>query len=570
MAVQDEIFRIRYQAEGENAIKRAQAELAKLEANSDKLVSSLRSGVRNQEEFAKGAEIIAQKLAKARVELAAYQRLAAQSANTIPVQPAAPAPVNRSVADVSMRRTGSDRTLMALQPGAFDDIENKGARSTRNLGMAALEAGRALEDLNFGLIGVMNNIPQLALALGAGMGLTGVIATLGAAVLFLSRNWSTVTDVLKVGVENDTISSLERAKTELEEIDKALDAIAKKPRISIAEKIRVGTLRTQREDLQRQLDESEALDSLFGRQSDREREVGKIVSDAVANSGIERAAFGSLLTRGIEGIGGVERAGFGRGTNPTAAARQLLANASGGDESAARTLARVLGAAGGQGAGLASGILGALDPSAYGSEVGPTRRELEEGRQRQEQERQRANELARQADKATAESRKISTDAAFAGILGVDSRVDQGLRNRLGSGRSLQAAGAEVAAGLSKELQDSGGLPQDWADEEAKKYVDARAKALREGAARQALSPDSAALDDLGLMRAQLALAGLGGSAPRGPSVLSAESFAASVQAGGAKSPTDLMKEQLDKAEQMLRINAEIRDILERRGLLGA
>jgi hypothetical protein len=46
----------------------------------------------------------------------------------------------------------------------------------KSLGMAALEGSRAVEDLQYGLAGVVNNIPSLVMALGGGMGLTAAIS----------------------------------------------------------------------------------------------------------------------------------------------------------------------------------------------------------------------------------------------------------------------------------------------------------------------------------------------------------------------------------------------------------
>lgn len=60
---------------------------------------------------------------------------------------------------------------------------NKGGA---NAGGAILEASRAIEDLQYGLRGVLNNIPSLIFALGGSAGLAGVIsvAAVGASVLW--------------------------------------------------------------------------------------------------------------------------------------------------------------------------------------------------------------------------------------------------------------------------------------------------------------------------------------------------------------------------------------------------
>ena len=51
-----------------------------------------------------------------------------------------------------------------------------GTKSTRNYGLAALEASRAFEDMQYGIRGVLNNIPSLVMMLGGSAGLTAVIS----------------------------------------------------------------------------------------------------------------------------------------------------------------------------------------------------------------------------------------------------------------------------------------------------------------------------------------------------------------------------------------------------------
>jgi hypothetical protein len=51
-----------------------------------------------------------------------------------------------------------------------------GAKANRNLGMAALAGAQAFEDMQYGIRGVLNNIPQMVLMLGGTAGLTAVIS----------------------------------------------------------------------------------------------------------------------------------------------------------------------------------------------------------------------------------------------------------------------------------------------------------------------------------------------------------------------------------------------------------
>lgn len=65
--------------------------------------------------------------------------------------------------------------LHGVTPKVAEAVEEV-SKKQRNLGQATLEASRALEDLQYGVGGVVNNIPSLTQALGAGAGLTGILS----------------------------------------------------------------------------------------------------------------------------------------------------------------------------------------------------------------------------------------------------------------------------------------------------------------------------------------------------------------------------------------------------------
>ena len=116
---------------------------------------------------------------------------------------------------IGIKTTGADRTAKDI--GKVDDsLENLGktapkaaaqmdkvADATRqmgtgktgygskgNAGTAILEASRAFEDLQYGLRGVLNNIPSLVFALGGGAGVAGVISVAAVAGDLLWRKLS--------------------------------------------------------------------------------------------------------------------------------------------------------------------------------------------------------------------------------------------------------------------------------------------------------------------------------------------------------------------------------------------
>lgn len=78
---------------------------------------------------------------------------------------------------------GMERVEQAARK--VDSGNKKASKSSRNLGGAVLEASRAFEDLQYGIRGVLNNIPGLLMQLGVRAGLTGVISAATVAVVVL-------------------------------------------------------------------------------------------------------------------------------------------------------------------------------------------------------------------------------------------------------------------------------------------------------------------------------------------------------------------------------------------------
>ncbi len=94
----------------------------------------------------------------------------------------------------------------------------------RNLGQAALEGSRALEDLQYGIGGVVNNIPSLVMALGGGAGLTAAISVAAVGVHQLIKNFSGVGDAGKAGADaaashmEDLKKAIQDADTEMQDL----------------------------------------------------------------------------------------------------------------------------------------------------------------------------------------------------------------------------------------------------------------------------------------------------------------------------------------------------------------
>lgn len=115
---------------------------------------------------------------------------------------------------------------------ATEDLGTKGRG--RNVGQSALELSRAFEDAQYGIRGVLNNIPSLVLSLGGGAGLAGVISLAAVAASTLWTKFSGGTQKAKedTGDLLETFKQLVEVYTELdqdnaEDRQKAAEAAAK-------------------------------------------------------------------------------------------------------------------------------------------------------------------------------------------------------------------------------------------------------------------------------------------------------------------------------------------------------
>jgi hypothetical protein len=133
---------------------------------------------------------------------------------------------NTKAYEVELRQLG--RELDALTgktvPAAnktreFSKAVNEVGVSGRGGGMAMLEFSRAFEDAQYGIGGVLNNIPGLLTALGVGAGLTGVASVAAVGISMLTKNFGGLdpaakeaSDAAKEHVKSlrDEISGLQR------------------------------------------------------------------------------------------------------------------------------------------------------------------------------------------------------------------------------------------------------------------------------------------------------------------------------------------------------------------------
>jgi hypothetical protein len=97
----------------------------------------------------------------------------------------------------------------------------RAAGGGRNMGNAMLQGSRAIDDLQYGLPGVINNIEGIASAMGAGAGAAGAATVLAVALNLVWKNWD------KISGSIDQTKPLWTALTPDEESQKRLDEFNK-------------------------------------------------------------------------------------------------------------------------------------------------------------------------------------------------------------------------------------------------------------------------------------------------------------------------------------------------------
>jgi len=119
----------------------------------------------------------------------------------------------------------------------------KVTKSTRNTGLAVLEASRAFEDLQFGFTGVLNNIPGIIRSLGGTAGLTGVVSILAVSIFALSKRMGSLGTGLsklqkKIEAEADAMRKAAQASIDAAEEKERLEKSVNDFKDSLNEEIK--------------------------------------------------------------------------------------------------------------------------------------------------------------------------------------------------------------------------------------------------------------------------------------------------------------------------------------------
>lgn len=108
---------------------------------------------------------------------------------------------------------------------SLDDVggsSDKAAKGGANVGQTMLNLGRAADDAQYGLSGVVNNLEGLFLSAGLGTAAAGAVAALAVAINLLAKNWDKLTGSTKAMPSLGQLAPDEEATARAERFTKAL------------------------------------------------------------------------------------------------------------------------------------------------------------------------------------------------------------------------------------------------------------------------------------------------------------------------------------------------------------
>lgn len=147
------------------------------------------------------------------------------------------------------------------------DAANKSvAGSTMNLGRIALEASRGIEDMQYGIAGVINNVPGVVMAFGGSMGLTAAISLCSVGINQLVKHYDELLGVFS------SKEPFRLAVAGLDEIKAHIEELEKKPVKLSVDQTEIDAAKKKLRDLQTT---EQAFNQFRGIKGEHERQAGE-------------------------------------------------------------------------------------------------------------------------------------------------------------------------------------------------------------------------------------------------------------------------------------------------------
>jgi hypothetical protein len=203
--------------------------------------------------------------------------------------------------------------------------------------------GQFADDMQYGFRAIVNQVPQVAMAFGMGAGLAGGLSVAAVAANQLINNWGQLQGMMGTGIPVPALEGLEKTDARLKEVNKRIDELRGKGRLSLPESGELGNLTAERTRLGTEAAEAREIERITGGASREDAARGAGFNEAVRASG-GRTALDELVSaladrvnaRGEVGVVGAEV-----GT-PQRVAEELFRNAARGDAVARESIRRTL------------------------------------------------------------------------------------------------------------------------------------------------------------------------------------------------------------------------------------
>ncbi len=221
--------------------------------------------------------------------------------------------------------------------GQVEESGEKAAKSTVNVGRAALEGSRALEDLQYGIGGVLNNIPGLVTMLGGPAGLAAAISLTAVGLTQLVKHWDEIAGAFQTkNPFPEMTGDLHELEAAIKGNAKELDELREKHDLTNDQLARANQLIKERADLEAQQEQAALMKKIRETEGADVKARGEPFEKMVAQVG------GPQAIADVAKAFSAKYGGFGGPEYARKAAEAIIANATKGRPAARDELEELL------------------------------------------------------------------------------------------------------------------------------------------------------------------------------------------------------------------------------------
>jgi hypothetical protein len=191
-----------------------------------------------------------------------------------------------TIVSPKVRRLSEDFDFASINLRKVEPAAQMAGRGMKNWGQAAFFASQGLEDLQYGLGGVVNNIPTLVMSLGGPLGVAAAVSVVAVGVNQLYKNWDRVTGLFQAkNPFPQAAEDLDGLKQKLDKVNDGLKELRKFDALTVAQEDRFDALTRSKAELDKQVKFREEMERLAKIKADGESRVIAAFEEAVKLGG---------------------------------------------------------------------------------------------------------------------------------------------------------------------------------------------------------------------------------------------------------------------------------------------